>query len=212
MLPTLPAGGGPSQECLVTLVMKVDLGGWLSRRSLIRRLGAPLSETLLRAWLEPMLLSVVMLRDKASRGRVPGWHGKCGCCRGAQRLLAPPWAAAAVQESQRQKRSRATLAASSPLFPALVAVQVEQSRFVVRPYSMGDALEEHAETPRSESTAAASASARGVARSARRCGSGAALGAGGTSTDRAPDRLQHSTASGAVLSPQAAAPWACMPR
>lgn len=105
--PLLPryTGGGPSQECLVTLVMKVDLGGWLSRRSLIRRLGAPLSETLLRAWLEPMLLSVVMLRDK-----------------------------------------------------------VEQSRFVVRPYSMGDALEEHAETPRSESTAAASASARGVAR------------------------------------------------
>ncbi len=63
----LPAGGGPSQECLVTLVMKVDLGGWLSQRSLIRRLGAPLSEALMRAWLEPMLLSVVMLRDKASQ-------------------------------------------------------------------------------------------------------------------------------------------------
>lgn len=60
------AGGGPSQECLVTLVMKVDLGGWLSQGSLVRRLGAPLSEALLRAWLEPMLLSVVMLRDKAS--------------------------------------------------------------------------------------------------------------------------------------------------
>ena len=60
----LPAGGGPSQECLVTLVMNVDLGGWLSRGSLLRRVGRPLADTLLRAWLEPMLLSVVMLRDK----------------------------------------------------------------------------------------------------------------------------------------------------
>lgn len=91
--PLLPryTGGGPSQECLVTMVMKIDLGGWLSQRSLLRRLGSPLADTMLRAWLEPMLLSVVMLRDK-----------------------------------------------------------VEQSRFVVRPYTMGDALEEAPETPRSE--------------------------------------------------------------
>ncbi|KAI7837930.1 hypothetical protein COHA_008236 [Chlorella ohadii] len=91
--PLLPryTGGGPSQECLVTLVMKIDLGGWLSQHSLLRRLGRPLAEPLMRAWLEPMLLSVVMLRDK-----------------------------------------------------------VEQSRFVVRPYSMGDAVEEAPETPRLE--------------------------------------------------------------
>ncbi|PRW45250.1 ENHANCED DISEASE RESISTANCE 2 isoform X2 isoform B [Chlorella sorokiniana] len=96
--PLLPryTGGGPSQECLVTLVMKIDLGGWLSQRSLLRRLGRPLAEPLMRAWLEPMLLSVVMLRDK-----------------------------------------------------------VEQSRFVVRPYSMGDAIEEPPETPRVEGPEAA---------------------------------------------------------
>lgn len=44
--------------------MKIDLGGWLSQRSLLRRLGAPVADALLRVWLEPMLLSVVMLRDK----------------------------------------------------------------------------------------------------------------------------------------------------
>ena len=67
--PCLPAGGGPSQECLVTLVMKVDLGGWLSPASLLLRVGRAASEPVLRAWLEPMLLSVVMLRDKV------GWRG-----------------------------------------------------------------------------------------------------------------------------------------
>lgn len=44
--------------------MRVDLGGWLSPHSLLRRCGRPLADALLRAWLEPMLLSVVMLRDK----------------------------------------------------------------------------------------------------------------------------------------------------
>lgn len=73
--------------------MKVDLGGWLRQGGPLLRLGRVVSEPVLRAWLEPMLLSVVMLRDK-----------------------------------------------------------VEQSRFVVRPYSIGDAVEEgeaEAETPRS---------------------------------------------------------------
>lgn len=78
----------------MTLVMKVDLGGWLSPRSLLRRCGRPLADALLRAWLEPMLLSVVMLRDKASGGlrlpaclHGPGW---CGCAwsprRGTRRV------------------------------------------------------------------------------------------------------------------------------
>jgi len=56
--------------------MKIDLGGWLSQRSLLRRLGSPLSETLLRSWLEPMLLSIVMLRDKVG-GFV--WVLVCWC-------------------------------------------------------------------------------------------------------------------------------------
>lgn len=36
------------------------------------------------------------------------------------------------------------------LLPTCFALQVEQSRFVVRPYSMGDAVEEPPETPRVE--------------------------------------------------------------
>ncbi|KAI3426288.1 hypothetical protein D9Q98_008661 [Chlorella vulgaris] len=93
--PLLPryTDGGPSKECLVTLVMKVDLGGWLSHSGLVLRLGRSLSEPILRAWLEPMLLSVVILRDK-----------------------------------------------------------VEQSRFVVRPYSIGDAVEEEPEEPEPSET------------------------------------------------------------
>ena len=48
----------------MTLVMNVDLGGWLRRGSLALRAARPLGDALLRAWLEHMLLSVVMLRDK----------------------------------------------------------------------------------------------------------------------------------------------------
>lgn len=44
--------------------MNVDLGGWLSPSSLLRRVGRPLTDGLLKAWLEPMVMSVVMLRDK----------------------------------------------------------------------------------------------------------------------------------------------------
>jgi hypothetical protein len=44
--------------------MRLDLGGWLGQGSLLWRFGQPLSEAMLRSWLEPMLLSVVMLRDK----------------------------------------------------------------------------------------------------------------------------------------------------
>ena len=47
--------------------MRLDLGGWLGQGSLLWRFGQPLSEAMLRSWLEPMLLSVVMLRDKVGR-------------------------------------------------------------------------------------------------------------------------------------------------
>jgi hypothetical protein len=87
--------------------MKVDLGGWLSHSGLVLRLGRSLSEPILRAWLEPMLLSVVILRDK-----------------------------------------------------------VEQSRFVVRPYSIGDAVEEEPEETEPSETP------RPVHRTVGRCGRG----------------------------------------
>ena len=79
----LSAGGGPSQECLVTLVMRLDLGGWLGQGSLLWRFGQPLSEAMLRSWLEPMLLSVVMLRDK-----VGGQAGQAAVSRAARAVAA----------------------------------------------------------------------------------------------------------------------------
>ena len=65
----IPPGGGASRECLVTLVVKVDLGGWLGDGSLLWRLGRPVADAVTQAWLEPLLMSVVLLRDKVEQSR-----------------------------------------------------------------------------------------------------------------------------------------------
>ena len=65
--------GRPSHQCLVTLVLKLDLGGWLSSSSgsFVGSLLQPFMTTLLgssvrNAFLQPLMMSVISLRDKAS--------------------------------------------------------------------------------------------------------------------------------------------------
>ena len=63
--------GRPSHQCLVTLVLKLDLGGWLtsSSSSFMAALLQPFMNTFVghsvrNAFLEPLLTSVISLRDK----------------------------------------------------------------------------------------------------------------------------------------------------
>lgn len=58
------AGGGlSSPECLVTLVLSMDLGGWLGARTLLRYT-LPFWSELQRGWVEALLMSLVALGNK----------------------------------------------------------------------------------------------------------------------------------------------------
>ena len=61
--------GGQSQECLVTLVLKADLGGALSGATLAGRLLTPFASHALRGMLEPVVASIVVLRDRVEQNR-----------------------------------------------------------------------------------------------------------------------------------------------
>ena len=61
--------GGESQESLVTLVLKADLGGLLSGSGLGSRLILPLSGHAVRSMLEPVVASIVVLRDRVEQNR-----------------------------------------------------------------------------------------------------------------------------------------------
>eukprot|EP00892_Ulva_mutabilis_P002877 jgi/Ulvmu1/12590/UM092_0020.1 len=65
----LPAGAGGalnSPECLVTLVLSMDLGGWLGARTLLRYT-LPFWSELQRGWVEALLLSLVALGNKVDQ-------------------------------------------------------------------------------------------------------------------------------------------------
>lgn len=71
--------GRPSHQCLVTLVLKLDLGGWLSTtsQSVLGSLLEPLMDTFIgrsvrNAFLQPLMLSVISLRDKVVTDPVSG--------------------------------------------------------------------------------------------------------------------------------------------
>ncbi|KFM23600.1 hypothetical protein F751_2859 [Auxenochlorella protothecoides] len=55
---------GESRECLLTMVLKADFGGVVSERSRLARLFGPLAGVGLRGLLEPVVSSVIVLRDK----------------------------------------------------------------------------------------------------------------------------------------------------
>ena len=69
--PLLPqyTASGPSQESLVTLVMKADLGGFLSDQHAAGRLLSPLAGLGVRSIMEPVVTSVVALRDRVEQSR-----------------------------------------------------------------------------------------------------------------------------------------------
>lgn len=60
---------GESQESLVTLVLKADLGGLLSGKSLAGRLLSPVTGNAMRGMLEPVVTSIVVLRDRVEQNR-----------------------------------------------------------------------------------------------------------------------------------------------
>ncbi|KAL4433733.1 hypothetical protein ABPG75_000174 [Micractinium tetrahymenae] len=63
------AGGEESHESLVTLVLKADMGGLLSEQSAFGKAAGPLGSAAMRAVLEPVVTSVVLLRDKVEQDR-----------------------------------------------------------------------------------------------------------------------------------------------
>lgn len=70
--PLLPkyTAAGESEESLVTLVLKADLGGWLSDSGgLVSRLLSPLSGPAMYSMLEPVVTSIVVLRDCVEQDR-----------------------------------------------------------------------------------------------------------------------------------------------
>ncbi|KAL0043136.1 hypothetical protein WJX79_010214 [Trebouxia sp. C0005] len=68
-LSTKYQAAGGSQECLVTMVLKLDLGGWLSEQSRMGWLLRPFMHGIHSSYLEPMLMSVIALRDKVEQDR-----------------------------------------------------------------------------------------------------------------------------------------------
>jgi hypothetical protein len=60
---------GESQESLVTLVLKADLGGFLSGATLGGRLATPVAGHAMRSMLEPVVASIVVLRDRVEQNR-----------------------------------------------------------------------------------------------------------------------------------------------
>lgn len=73
--PKFCMGGDTSPECLVTMVLRVDLGGWLGGdlQSHARNPASWAVQALRRRavqwWVEPMLLSVLALRDRVEQER-----------------------------------------------------------------------------------------------------------------------------------------------
>ncbi|DBA69003.1 TPA: hypothetical protein ACH3X2_013170 [Trebouxia sp. C0005] len=68
--------GRTSHQCLVTLVLKLDLGGWLSSSSgsfmgslLHPLMNTALGRTVQNAFLQPLMMSVISLRDSVEQSR-----------------------------------------------------------------------------------------------------------------------------------------------
>ncbi len=69
LLPRFAPAAGGSPESLVTLVLKADLGGALAERGALARLLPPAAAAGVRALLEPVVASVVVLRDGVEQSR-----------------------------------------------------------------------------------------------------------------------------------------------
>lgn len=69
LLPKYAPSAGESQESLVTLVLKADLGGMLSGGSAAGRLLSPFQGVAVKSMLEPVVTSIVVLRDQVEQNR-----------------------------------------------------------------------------------------------------------------------------------------------
>lgn len=69
LLPQYAPSAGESQESLVTLVLKADLGGMLSGGSAAGRLLSPFHGIAVKSMLEPVVTSIVVLRDQVEQNR-----------------------------------------------------------------------------------------------------------------------------------------------
>ncbi len=69
LLPKYAPRSGESQESLVTLVLKADLGGMLSGGSAAGRLLSPFQGVAVKSMLEPVVTSLVVLRDQVEQNR-----------------------------------------------------------------------------------------------------------------------------------------------
>lgn len=61
---------GESDSCLVTFVLKIDLGGFLSDDSYASALLYPFTKTIQRSFIDPALLAIIALRDQARSSKV----------------------------------------------------------------------------------------------------------------------------------------------
>lgn len=69
LLPKYASSAAESQESLVTLVLKADLGGTLSGGSAAGRLLSPFQGVAVKSMLEPVVTSIVVLRDQVEQSR-----------------------------------------------------------------------------------------------------------------------------------------------
>lgn len=69
LLPKYAPASGESHESLVTLVLKADLGGMLSGGSAAGRLLSPFQGVAVKSMLEPVVTSLVVLRDQVEQSR-----------------------------------------------------------------------------------------------------------------------------------------------
>ena len=69
LVPKDAPGAAESQESLVTLVLKADLGGVLTGGSAAGRLLSPFQGSAVKSMLEPVVTSIVVLRDQVEQSR-----------------------------------------------------------------------------------------------------------------------------------------------
>lgn len=122
---------GESRECLLTMVLKADFGGVVSERSRLARLFGPLAGVGLRGLLEPVVSSVIVLRDKVEQDRFVlrplSSSDPTAAVGAAEPLALGPAEEAARRRAAVQKRSASTLAyRREPLLLAQRAVAAEQ--------------------------------------------------------------------------------------
>lgn len=147
--------GRPSHQCLVTLVLKMDLGGWLSSGTgsfMAALLGpfmsTPLGASVRNAFLQPLLMSVISLRDKVP----PPLHHCCAPLPPPpprpESPLIPHMRAEGLllmymfvfEHSDVQDWQTHLAVCLDRTLASLFVLQVEQARFMAPPFTLKEAV------------------------------------------------------------------------